>query len=125
MTYEAELARAITTQSGVFAITAPAELNLYWRCQAYDSLPGSGGAEEQDEGLMRRMTAMANVYEAVRGYLDAIAPDPRPPRPVRKGVPPPKSKFTQWWDSPRNAQKVCIISTLIAKRVMTQQGKLL
>ena len=46
----------------------PALLELALNCEAYHSLPYSGGVMEQPAGLLRKMRQVNNVYEAVRLY---------------------------------------------------------
>jgi len=41
---------------------------LHGRCEQYHALPEAGGLLDQDEGLMARMQALVNAYQAVRGF---------------------------------------------------------
>lgn len=45
------------------------ELALAFDCERYHQLPYSGGVLEQPAGLLQRVRAVANVYNAVRNYL--------------------------------------------------------
>lgn len=44
----------------------PPELQLYWTCQRFHSLPDAGPVLEQDAGLMARMSILSSVYDAVQ-----------------------------------------------------------
>ena len=43
----------------------PAELRLKWMCQNFSSMPDSGGMNDQDFVLIRRMIVLNNVYNTV------------------------------------------------------------
>lgn len=49
----------------------PPELTLAWQCQQFGALPYAGGLSEQPAGLLDRMTAANNSYNAWRGYIQA------------------------------------------------------
>lgn len=43
----------------------PPELTLGWYCEKWKALPGAGGVLDQEYQVMRRITAMLNIYDAV------------------------------------------------------------
>ena len=49
----------------------PPELILSWQCSRWACLPDTGGYFEQDYSIMRRMTTLANVYNALTKYRNA------------------------------------------------------
>lgn len=49
----------------------PKELLMAWECDRWRCLPETGGYYEQDYGLMRRMTALSNVYRALSKLRNA------------------------------------------------------
>ena len=44
----------------------PPELELGLSCERWGALPSAGGLLDQDIGLMMRMSAVVNVYRAIR-----------------------------------------------------------
>jgi hypothetical protein len=49
----------------------PPELELAFRCRRWNSLPESGGLNDQPAGLMQRLTVAENVYQAFSGMTTA------------------------------------------------------
>jgi len=49
----------------------PPELAAYWRMKSYGLPPRTGGQDAQPAGLLDRMTAAANVYNAWNAMTDA------------------------------------------------------
>jgi hypothetical protein len=47
---------------------APPELSLAWQCKRWGCLPDTGAYLDQDYVLLRRMTALSNIYDAYSRY---------------------------------------------------------
>ena len=43
----------------------PYELRMAWECERWNCLPEDGGYNAQDYFLLRRMTALSNIYNAL------------------------------------------------------------
>ena len=50
---------------------APPELVLSWQCQKWHCLPEAGAYMDQDHGLMTRMSALTNIYNAYYHYRNS------------------------------------------------------
>lgn len=48
----------------------PRELHLYWQFLRYDRLPRGGGIEDQEAGLLERMTIIGEAYMAYAEYWE-------------------------------------------------------
>ena len=46
----------------------PHELVLAWRCKEWSTMPRAGGYYDQDYGLMKRMSYVKNVYNALSSF---------------------------------------------------------
>lgn len=46
---------------------APRELKLAWQAKRWESLPNAGGLQDQEVGLLERMSWALSTYEALRG----------------------------------------------------------
>ena len=49
---------------------APEELQMAWDCQQWHSLPETGGLLDQPAGIVSRMNAVLNVYNAFKSRQD-------------------------------------------------------
>ena len=49
------------------------ELTLAWQCQRWGVLPEAGGLLDQPAGLIRKMSAAQNVYNAVHAFVNIPA----------------------------------------------------
>jgi hypothetical protein len=46
----------------------PPELELYWQCQSYGTLPETGGILNQHAGELRRMITCVNAYNTMMAW---------------------------------------------------------
>lgn len=46
----------------------PRELWLFWQHRRYGVLPSAGGLEDQEPGLLDRMSIMGDAYDAYNDY---------------------------------------------------------
>ena len=53
----------------------PPELQLYWQCRDLNALPYAGGVLDQPAGLVQRMRAANNVYQAQKAFMSMRLPD--------------------------------------------------
>ena len=53
----------------------PVELEYVWNAKRYGGLPEPGGQLDQPAGLLRRMRAVENTYEAWTAYKNQPAKD--------------------------------------------------
>ena len=44
------------------------ELRMAWQCERWHALPEQGGLLDQPAGMMQRMAAMLNVYNAFKTF---------------------------------------------------------
>ena len=44
----------------------PPELRLYWTCRRFGGLPEAGPLFDQDDGLLARMSILANICDTVQ-----------------------------------------------------------
>ena len=47
---------------------APMELRMAWQCERWHALPEQGGLLDQPAGMLQRMAAMLNVYNAFKTF---------------------------------------------------------
>jgi hypothetical protein len=47
---------------------APMELRMAWQCERWHALPEQGGLFDQPAGMLQRMAAMLNVYNAFKTF---------------------------------------------------------
>lgn len=50
----------------------PHELVLAWRCKEWSTMPRAGGYYDQDYGLMKRMSYVNNVYNALSSLRSMV-----------------------------------------------------
>lgn len=48
----------------------PAELQIAWDCERWNTLPEAGGLLDQEYQLLKRMTGLSNVYNAVSQWFN-------------------------------------------------------